>query len=173
MAWARECAFGLMVLAATLGTFAAARADTLVASDRRPHAEQAQTNEVDGVSPLRIETERGPVLFTVELARTRQQHARGLQGRTILPAASGMLFDFGTPRPVAMWMKDTHIPLDMFFIGSEGRVVAIERNTTPLSLETISPPEPVRAVLELNAGSAERFGIRVGDRIDHAIFTAQ
>ena len=44
-----------------------------------------------------------------------------------------MLFDFGKPRPVQMWMKNTFVPLDMVFIRADGTVIAIGANTVPLS----------------------------------------
>jgi len=81
-----------------------------------------------------------------------------------------MLFDFKRVQPVAMWMKNTLIPLDMLFIDGAGRVVNVAENTVPLSLATIPSAAPVRAVLEINAGSARRLGIRPGDQVLHAIF---
>ncbi len=130
----------------------------------------AQAGGELATSSLVIETDRGPVDFNVELAVTPQQHARGLQGRRALAADAGMLFDFGPSSSVAMWMKDTYIPLDMLFIGNDGRIIAIAADTKPFSLDEISPSGAVRAVLELNAGAAARFGIRIGDRVDHPIF---
>ncbi len=76
-----------------------------------------------------------------------------------------MLFDFQRAVPVAMWMKNTFIPLDMLFIAADGRIVNIARRTVPQSLETIPSAAPVRWVLELNAGAAARLGIRAGDRV--------
>lgn len=130
----------------------------------------AKSGDERALSSLMIETDRGPVGFTVELALTPQQQARGLQGRRALAADSGMLFDFGPSSSVAMWMKDTYIPLDMLFIANDGRIIAVAANTTPLSLDVIRPPGLVRAVLELNAGTAARLGLRVGQRVDHPIF---
>jgi uncharacterized membrane protein (UPF0127 family) len=83
-----------------------------------------------------------------------------------------MLFDYQESRPVAMWMKNTHIPLDMLFIDAAGRVARVARDTEPFSLTPIPSGQPVRAVLELNAGTARRLGIRPGDRVRHPIFDA-
>ena len=71
-----------------------------------------------------------------------------------------------------MWMKNTYIPLDMLFIDHAGRVARVASNTEPFSLTPISSGEPVKAVLELNAGTARRLDIRPGDRVRHEIFDA-
>lgn len=117
-----------------------------------------------------IVTARGPVVFYVELADTPASRMRGLQGRQSLAADSGMLFVFGVPQNVRMWMKDTLIPLDMLFIDAQGRIAKIAAQTTPLSLTPIGADAPVTAVLEVPGGSAERLGIKAGDRVEHPAF---
>ncbi|MCW5700701.1 MAG: DUF192 domain-containing protein [Rhodospirillales bacterium] len=107
-------------------------------------------------------------LFHVEIAATPAQRSQGLQHRYALDADAGMLFLFDRPQPVAMWMKDTYISLDMLFLEADGRIVAIARHTKPQSLEVIRAPVPVAAVLEINAGTTREQGIRVGDRIVYA-----
>lgn len=94
-----------------------------------------------------------------ELAVTAAARAKGLMGRTTLTAGYGMLFDFGSARAVAMWMKDTPLALDILFLNAAGRVVQIERGTTPLSTALISTQQPVRYALEINAGEAADLGI--------------
>ncbi|CAA7614167.1 DUF192 domain-containing protein [Magnetospirillum sp. UT-4] len=108
--------------------------------------------------------------FEVEVAATPEQLAQGLMFRDRLPAEGGMLFDFGRVQPVAMWMKNTLIPLDMLFIAADGRVIFIAERTVPHSLAAIGPGEPVRAVLEINGGTAHRLGLRPGDRVRHRLF---
>jgi hypothetical protein len=108
--------------------------------------------------------------FAVELARTPEERAQGLQGRKTLAAESGMLFQFAPPQPVSMWMKNTYVSLDMIFIAGDGRIVHVARDTEPLSLRMIESPGPVAAVLELKAGTTARLGIRPGDRVEHQIF---
>ncbi|HXP95179.1 MAG TPA: DUF192 domain-containing protein [Telmatospirillum sp.] len=108
--------------------------------------------------------------FNVELAQTSEEMERGLMNRASLPADSGMLFNFGMDRPVAMWMKNTLIPLDMLFIGAEGTIAGIAERTVPLSLEVIPSPGSVRAVLELNGGTSDRLRIKIGDQVSHSIF---
>ena len=120
--------------------------------------------------PLVIETQAGPVRFAVELAATAAARTRGLQHRSHLADNAGMLFDFETPQPVAMWMKDTYVPLDMLFIDNDGRITRVVEDTLPMSLTVIRSGGPARAVLELVAGTARLYGIRPGDRVRHSIF---
>ena len=121
-------------------------------------------------SDLVVVSARGRSNFSVELALSEAQRVQGLQGRRRLAAGTGMLFDFQGTGPVMMWMKDTFVPLDMLFIDSRGRIVNIAEHTVPLSLTAIRSAGPVRAVLELNAGTAARLGIRPGDRVLHSVF---
>lgn len=111
--------------------------------------------------------------FEVEVAQSARQMAQGLMFRRVLAKDAGMLFDFGRPQPVSMWMKNTLIPLDMLFIDAEGRVIGIAERTIPMSTAVISAPSPARAVLEVNAGTAAQLGIAAGDRIVHPIFGAR
>jgi uncharacterized membrane protein (UPF0127 family) len=80
-----------------------------------------------------------------------------------------MLFDFGQPQPITMWMKNTYIPLDMLFIRGDGTVARIAADTEPLSTRVIPAGEPVPFVLELNAGTAKRLGLAPGDRVEHSL----
>ena len=122
------------------------------------------------VSPLTIETARGRFQFMVEIAETPSTWTQGLQKRRQLAVDAGMLFNYHQPRDVAMWMKDTLISLDMIFIDERGVIVNVAENTVPLSQDQISSRVPVLAVLEVNAGTAARLGMRPGDRVYHAIF---
>ncbi len=124
----------------------------------------------DPGSRLRIVTSSGSYEFHVELAQTPKQKAVGLMYRRSLADRAGMLFDYGRETSVAMWMKNTFIPLDMIFIRGNGRISRIVQRTIPQSLATISSGGPVRAVLEVNGGTAERLGIRIGDRVEYETF---
>jgi uncharacterized membrane protein (UPF0127 family) len=108
--------------------------------------------------------------FQVEVARNDADRAQGLMFRRSMPADRGMLFDFGRVEPVAMWMQNTYLSLDMLFIRPDGTIARIAANTEPLSTRTIPSGEPILAVLELNAGTAARLGIRAGDRVEHPLF---
>jgi uncharacterized membrane protein (UPF0127 family) len=122
-------------------------------------------------SGLIIETATGQQhRFDVELAVTPAQQAQGLMYRQRMAPDAGMLFLYDRPQDVAMWMKNTLIPLDMIFIDARGGIVGIEERTVPFSTQTIASPGPASAVLELNAGTTERLGIRIGDRLVHPAF---
>ncbi|EIM28871.1 DUF192 domain-containing protein [Microvirga lotononidis] len=108
--------------------------------------------------------------FKVEVARNDADRAQGLMFRRSMPADQGMLFDFGRVEPVSMWMQNTYLPLDMLFIRADGTIARIAANTEPLSTRTIPSGEPVLSVLELNAGSAAKLGIKPGDRVEHPLF---
>jgi uncharacterized membrane protein (UPF0127 family) len=118
-----------------------------------------------------VVTQNGNQTFTAEFANTPAQRARGLMFKTQLPERQGMLFDFGRDQEIRMWMKNTLIPLDMIFIQSDGRIHRIEQNTKPESLRIISSNGPVRAVLEMRAGTSKKYGIAPGDRVVHQLFS--
>jgi len=123
------------------------------------------------LEPLTVILQNGQrQVFQVEVARTEADRAQGLMFRRSMPADRGMLFDFGRVEPVSMWMQNTYIPLDMLFVRADGTIARIAANTEPLSTRTIPSGEPVLAVLELNAGTAARLGIKAGDRLDHPLF---
>lgn len=103
--------------------------------------------------------------FDVWLAVTRDQQRRGLMYVRDLPPFAGMLFIYPESEQHSMWMKNTFIPLDILFIGEDGGVSSIARRTEPLSLRSIASVEPVRYVLELNAGVTETLGIDEESRI--------
>ncbi len=125
------------------------------------------------LEPLTIDTASGRHAFRVELAATPEAQARGLMFRTEMAADRGMLFDFGIAREATFWMKNTYISLDIIFIRGDGVVHRIAAATTPLSERAVPSRGPVRAVLELNAGTAERIGVKPGDRVAHRIFSEQ
>ena len=103
--------------------------------------------------------------FDVELAITVQQRALGLMFRQDLAPDAGMLFIYPRPQVITMWMQNTPLPLDMIFIGQDNRIAKIVERTIPYSTTTISSGQTVKAVLELNGGTAQRLDLRVGDRI--------
>jgi uncharacterized membrane protein (UPF0127 family) len=119
---------------------------------------------------LEIVSKTGVHPFVVEVAVSDEERARGLMFRRSLPEGQGMLFDFKQDAPVSMWMENTYIPLDMIFIQRDGRIVRIAENTEPMSRRIISSGSPVRAVLEVIAGTAKKLGIAPGDRVAHSLF---
>lgn len=119
---------------------------------------------------LEVVSKSGVHVFAVEIAANDEQRSRGLMFRKELPGGTGMLFDFHTEQPVSFWMRNTYIPLDMIFIRADGRILRIAENTEPLSEKLVASGGPVRAVLEVIAGTARSLGIAPGDRVAHRIF---
>jgi uncharacterized membrane protein (UPF0127 family) len=123
-----------------------------------------------GQDTLEIVSASGVHAFTVELAANDDERSRGLMFRKELPQGSGMLFDFQHDQPVAFWMHNTYISLDMIFIRSDGRIMRVTENTEPLSDRLVASGTPVRAVLEVIAGTARQLGIKAGDRVLNPMF---
>jgi uncharacterized protein len=108
--------------------------------------------------------------FQVEMAMTPQEQRVGLMFRKSVPPDGGMLFDWGTPRDVPMWMENTLVPLDMVFINADGTIRAIAENTVPESLANIPSHGPVLATLELAGGTTAKLNIVVGDKVLQRVF---
>jgi uncharacterized membrane protein (UPF0127 family) len=123
-----------------------------------------------GQDTIEIVTRTGVHAFSVELATNTAERAVGLMYRKELPEGRGMLFDFHEDQPVQFWMHNTYISLDMIFIASDGRVVRVAENAKPMSDDLIPSGRPVRAVLEVIAGTARKFGIAAGDRVTGSFF---
>jgi uncharacterized membrane protein (UPF0127 family) len=130
----------------------------------------AENAQISKLEPVTVTGADSVTMFTAEIADTEELRTRGLMFRHYLPEDKAMLFDYQQPRPVAMWMKNTNISLDMLFIREDGTIAAIAQDTVPQSLDTISVQEPVRGVLELAAGTVKRLGLRVNDKVYHRIF---
>ena len=136
-----------------------------------PPAATAAAPEV--YEPVDVVTAQGARRFRVRIADDPDERERGLMFVSVLPEDEGMLFDFKEPSPRAFWMKNTMIPLDIIFIGADGRIINIAENTTPYSLDPIPSDGPARAVLEIGGGLSAELGIRPGDRVVHRIFPSE
>jgi hypothetical protein len=108
--------------------------------------------------------------ISVEVAETPEEKAKGLMFRRTLADLEGMLFLYSEPQPVAMWMRNTYLALDMVFIDRAGTVIRIAERTVPFSEDRIESGGPVLAVLEINGGLAERLGLKPGDQVLHRAF---
>ena len=126
-----------------------------------------------GQQTVEIATKSGVHIFAVELADNDAEREKGLMFRKELPEGRGMLFDFHRDQEVSFWMQNTYLPLDMIFIRGDGRILRIAENTEPLSTRLIPSGGPVRAVLEVIAGTARKLGIAPGDRVASPIFNAR
>ena len=122
------------------------------------------------VQPLEIVTKTGVHVFSVEMATTEEEKTTGLMYRKELADGKGMLFDFSPEQEVSMWMKNTYISLDMIFIRADGRILRIAENTEPLSTKIIPSNGLATGVLEVIAGTAQKYGIKPGDRVGHPLF---
>jgi uncharacterized protein len=119
---------------------------------------------------LTIDTAKGAQRFTIELALSPEQQEQGLMFRSEMAPDAGMLFVFPQPQQAVFWMKNTLIPLDMLFIAADGRIADLHERAVPLSEANIVSQVPVRAVLELNGGTVQRLGLKVGDQVHYATF---
>ena len=122
-------------------------------------------------TPLIINTSNGEIRFNVEVAKTPEELQTGLMHRTQMPLNNGMIFSIYPVRPTGMWMKNTKIALDMLFIAPDATISMIRENTVPMSEDLIISRDPVRAVVELNAGQVKRYGIKIGDKVNHDILS--
>lgn len=106
-----------------------------------------------------------PLRFDVYVARTREQQRQGLMFVRQMPETTGMLFIYQGEDIRSMWMKNTHIPLDMVFARADGSVINVIADTVPQTLHSNRSTQPARYVLELNAGTARRLGIGTRSRL--------
>lgn len=137
------------------------------AAEATPAAQSAATHPVSGleVIPLTVESQRGTHRFRVEVARTAQEQAHGLMFRTALGPDEGMIFPRDPPDLASFWMKNTPLPLDIIFIGTDGRINNIAAMTTPYSLESVPSEGLASGVLEIAGGRAAELGIAPGDKV--------
>lgn len=110
------------------------------------------------------------VELSLRIADEPEEHRRGLMYVPHLAPHEGMLFLFAVSDFKSFWMKNTCVGLDLLFLDERGEVLEILTNAEPFSLEPLPSRQPARAILEVPAGSAERWGVRVGDRLQHEAF---
>ncbi|MGA0607227.1 DUF192 domain-containing protein [Phenylobacterium sp. VNQ135] len=125
--------------------------------------------ELKPLQPLTVTTPKGAFKFSVELADSPREREYGLMCRKALAADRGMLFAFARADYQAFWMRNTLIPLDIIYIGSDGRVVSVVRNAQPLNEAPLPSAAPAQFVLELAAGRAAQIGLLPGDRVQHRV----
>lgn len=123
--------------------------------------------EITPLEPLQIRTDKGVTSFQVEIADSEMEREYGLMCRRSLAADRGMLFLFARAEPQMFWMRNTLIPLDIIYIGANGRVVSISRNVQALDESGAPSAGPAKFVLELAAGRAAQIGLLPGDRVLH------
>lgn len=136
---------------------------------RDPNAKPDPDNKIGACreDTLYIRGEFGMARFTVDVAKTHEDRAQGLMNVEYMPPSKGMLFVYPAPQPVAFWMKNTLIPLDMIFADRRGVVVRVHDNAVPGDLKSIPGGDQVQFVLEINGGWAKTVGITEGAQIRH------
>ncbi len=112
----------------------------------------------------------GSTTFNVEVASTTIALARGLSGRDGLSEDQGMLFLFSGYDKYGFWMKGMKFPIDIIWIKGNAvagfsEEAAPEPGTPLWKLKIYHPPEPVDKVLEVNAGTVQKYGIKPGDSV--------
>ncbi len=129
-------------------------------------AQEKNNKPQHAMGKLVINTQDGKTLdFTVEIADDYRKRAYGLMFVKNMPEGRGMVFIFDDEIVRNFWMKNTYIPLDILYVGSDLVVKSIASNAVPHSLEMINSIYPAKYVIELNAGLSEKLGIKKGDKI--------
>lgn len=117
-----------------------------------------------------IETASSQYRFEVEIADEATERAEGLMYRETLADNAGMLFIYPRPQAVEFWMKNTPLSLDIVYVRADGTIARIAENTVPMSEELIPSGEPIKAVLEVKAGTMRALGVAAGDRLRNATY---
>ena len=117
-----------------------------------------------------IETASSQYKFVVEIADDSAERSKGLMYREKLADKAGMLFIYPKEQPVDFWMKNTPLSLDIVYVRGDGTIARIAADTTPLSEDLIPSGEPIKAVLEVKAGTMRALGIVAGDRLRNSTY---
>lgn len=147
---------------ATLGALIALGVLAGCAGDSEPTVPQDIAFRGDGVLDFLRPDSTVITRIAIEIADTDSSQIRGLMDRRTLPERGGMLFYYETEEARSFWMRSTPLPLDIMFIGTDGRIVNVVPRTVPYSDERINSDGPVQHVLEVRAGFTERHGIGPG-----------
>ncbi|MBX7458285.1 DUF192 domain-containing protein [Qipengyuania sp. 1NDH17] len=154
-------------MAAALAGLAMACSPQAATDENTVAAAQSSTHPVSGLEivPVVVSTGENSYEFRAELADTKELQAKGLMHRTQLGRGEAMLFPSEQPTARSFWMKNTPIPLDIIFVGLDGRITNIAAMTEPYSEEPVYSVGSVSAVLEIAGGRAEELGIEPGDSV--------
>lgn len=159
-------AFWVLIMFA-LAACSAADAGSASAPTQSAETETAQTHPISGLEIIDVTVQSGDekIVFATELASSQAAQAQGLMFRTELGDFEAMLFPSARPQIRSFWMKNTPIPLDIIFIGTDNRILNIVAMTTPYSLESVPSEGLAIAVFEIRGGRAEELGIEPGDLV--------
>ena len=158
----------VLLFALLLAACAASPAESSAERSGGAPAPAVAVHPVSGLAvvPLTVRSGGKVHRFQVEVARTSEEQATGLMFRQSMGAYEGMVFPMNPARVAAFWMKNTFIPLDIIYVGPDGRITNIAANAVPHSLQPLESAGLVKGVLELNGGRAAELGIGPGDRVD-------
>jgi len=131
-------------------------------------AEETHVHPISGLDiiPLTISQNGKSHEFKVEVARTDAQWTRGLMFREEMGEDEGMIFVGRPGYQASFWMRNTLIPLDIIFIGSDDRILNYHAKVPPLSLDPRPSAGPTNAVLEINGGRLEQLGFTPGAKVE-------
>ena len=131
-------------------------------------AQETAVHPVSGLRVIPLTVTSGDTVhrFEVELADTAEAQSRGLMFRTELADEEGMIFPSDPPQVRSFWMKNTPLPLDIIYIGTDGRILNMYEMTTPYSLDSLYSADITSGVLELRGGLAKELGIGKGDLVE-------
>jgi hypothetical protein len=147
----------------TKGIFNFSKNTTESFTDNKPDnsATPAPSFKKDGELTFQKDQEK----LTIEIADNEAEITQGLMYRRTMPDSCGMVFVFADSQPRTFWMKNTYLPLDILFLDETKKIVTIQANRTPFSVEQIPSFEKAKYVLEVNAGYCKRKGIEKGDGV--------
>jgi uncharacterized protein len=131
-----------------------------------PVADNGPVFKKEGVLSF-IGKEKGDTIKTIniEIAETDEERAKGLMDRKSMTDEQGMLFIFAQAEEQSFWMKNTYISLDIMYVGADQEIVSIQKYATPLSEESLPSFKKAKYVVETNAGFADKYKVKYGDKI--------
>lgn len=157
-----------LLLAAGAALLAACSPQAQPQAEASTMAMQPAAHPVSGLEVIPLTVRSGETVhrFRVEVAASPEAQNRGLMFRTELGPNEGMIFPSVPPQARSFWMKNTPLPLDLIFVGTDGRILNIVAMATPYSLDSISSAGVTSGVLELKGGRAAELGIAPGDLVE-------
>ena len=134
------------------------------------HGQEKEEDKQLPIETFIIQSGAGDIRFQLEIADTPETRRKGLMFRENLERYKGMFIDYKRSVNAGIWMKNVSFPLDIIFVDKNGKIESIASRAVPNSTETIKSVGKVRGVLEIKGGTTEKFGIKPGDYVLHAIF---
>jgi hypothetical protein len=155
-------------LALVLAACSSQASDTVTAAQPTEQAVESTRHAVSGleVVPLTISHNGKVHSFRVEVAKSPREQALGLMFRKEMGPDEGMIFPFSPPQGLSFWMRNTELPLDIIFIGTDHKIINIHAKTEPFSLEPLPSEGLAIAALELNGGRMEELGFAPGALVE-------